>query len=69
MKRLTLYRIASSLSTVYTVNPCRNRHKTGQNTYVKAKTTMFFGFAKETTEIGNFLEITNRIHRFIASMR
>jgi hypothetical protein len=37
-----------------TVNPCRNRHETGQNIYVKAKTSMFFGFASETTEIMNF---------------
>jgi hypothetical protein len=30
---------------------------------------MFFGFAMETMEITNFLEIANGIHRFIASMR
>jgi hypothetical protein len=39
------------------------------NTYVKAQTTMFFGFATETMEIMNFLEIANGIHCFIASMR
>jgi hypothetical protein len=36
------------------------------NTYVKAKMTMFFGFAMEIT---NFLEIAIGIHPFIASMR
>jgi hypothetical protein len=36
------------------------------HTYVKAKTTMFFGFA---TEITNYCEIANGIHGFIASMR
>jgi hypothetical protein len=70
MKRFTLHCLASSLHRCqHYINRCRNRHKTGQNTYVKAKTTMFFGFATETMEITNFLEIANGIHRFIASMR
>ncbi len=57
MKRLTLHRLASSLHRCqHYINPCRNRHKTGQNcpnTNVKAKTTMFFDFARENTEKTN----------------
>jgi hypothetical protein len=47
MKHLTLHPFI-------VVNPCRNHHETEQNTYIKAKTTMFFGFATEITEITIF---------------
>ncbi len=56
MKRLTLHRLASSLHRFIAVNNiyvhaeiAKNRTKL-PNTYVKAKTTMFFGFAAETTK-------------------
>jgi hypothetical protein len=60
MKCLMLHRLASSLSTL-----CKSMKKSPENgaklsnTYVKAKTTMFFSFA---TEITIFLEIDNAIH-------
>jgi hypothetical protein len=39
------------------------------DTYVKAKTTKFFGLATEITKISDFFKIANKNHRFIASMR
>jgi hypothetical protein len=64
MKRLMLHRfasslhrfIASSLSTLYMSMQKlpKNRAKLSQ-TNVKAKTTMFFGFAIETTKNNEFL--------------
>jgi hypothetical protein len=39
------------------------------DTYVKAKTTKFFGLATEITKIYDFLKIPKTNHRFIASMR
>jgi hypothetical protein len=60
MKRLTLHRLASSLHRFIAVNNiyvhaeiAKNRAKL-PNTYVKAKTTMFFGFAAETTKNNKF---------------
>jgi hypothetical protein len=44
----------------------KNRAKLS-NTYVKAKTTMFFGFATETMKNKEFFwEIANGIHRIYA---
>ncbi len=58
MKRLTLHRLASSLHRCqHLINPYRNRQinrEKRSKTYVKAKTTMFFCFATEITEITNF---------------
>ncbi len=62
MKRLTLLKNwndekfnASSLHRCQNyINPCRNRQETEQNTYTKAKTMMFFGFATESREITIF---------------
>jgi hypothetical protein len=56
--------IASSQLTLY--KSMQNYHETEQNTYVKAKTMMFFNFATEITEITILLEIANGIHCFIA---
>jgi hypothetical protein len=39
------------------------------DTYVKAKTMKFVGFATENTGIVFFLFIANANHRFIASLR
>jgi hypothetical protein len=66
LNALSTHFIASSLSTLYKSmkKSPENRAKLS-NTYVKAKTTMFFGFA---AEIKNFWEIANGNHRFIASM-
>ncbi len=62
MKHLTLHRLTLLLHRFalllprcqHYINPCRNRHKTGQNTYVKAKVMRFFSFAMETMEITIF---------------
>jgi hypothetical protein len=65
--------IASSLHPCqHYINPCRNCQINGaklSKTSVKAKTTKFFDFAMEITEITIFLEIALGIHRFIASKR
>jgi hypothetical protein len=59
MKRLTLHRLASSLhrfvalslSTLYmSMQKLPKNNAKLSNTYVKAKTTMFFGFATKNTE-------------------
>jgi hypothetical protein len=39
------------------------------NTFVKAETTKFFGFATKITDIQIVVEIADANHRFIASMR
>jgi hypothetical protein len=62
--------IASSLATLYKSmqKSLQNRAKLS-NTYVKAKTTMFFGFATEITEITNFFGNCQWylwLHRFYA---
>jgi hypothetical protein len=62
MKRLLLQHLASSLSTLYKF--MQNRYKTGQNTYVKAMTLMFFGFV---TEITFFFLFRKLAIEFIAS--
>jgi hypothetical protein len=63
--------IASSLHCCqHYINPCRNRQINRaklSKTYVKAKTTMFFGVATEIKEITNFFW---KLHlEFIASKR
>jgi hypothetical protein len=70
MKRLTLHRLASSLSTLFEV-----RQKSSFNsaklfaTYVKAKMTKFFRFVTENTEIKQFFfnwQRKSSLHRFFA---
>ncbi len=79
MKRLTLHClasslhcfIASSLSTLYISNAeiVLKLGKTFGNTYVKAKTTMFFSFATTSTNIMNSwgnCQWNSSLHRFYA---
>ncbi len=63
--------IASSLSTLYKVMQKLPLNSAGLlDTYVKAKTTKFFGVATKITKIYEFFfETANINHRFIASMR
>jgi hypothetical protein len=64
--------IASSLSTLYIYVHAEIVLKLGKtlgNTYVKAKTTMFFSFATASTKITNFLgncQWNSSLHRFYA---
>jgi hypothetical protein len=69
MKRLTLRKNRSDEAFNASSLHCQKNSAKVSNTYVKAKTTMFFGFVTETMEIKFFWEIAHGIHRFITSKR
>jgi hypothetical protein len=76
MKRLTLHCLASSLHRFIAVNTiyihakiALKLGKTLGNTYVQAKTTMFFSFVTASTKITNFLancQWNSSLHCFYA---
>jgi hypothetical protein len=67
MKRLMLHLLASSLSALYKSmkKSPENRAKIS-HTYVKAKTTMFFGFAMEIMNFLGNCQWNASLHHFYA---
>ncbi len=65
-----LHRLASSLSTLYKFMQKSSFNSSGLlDTYVKAKTTKFFGLATEITKMNNFFkncQHRSSLHRFYA---